>query len=44
LIEINRLRNEVSLDTEQRALLDDLEDYIRKGATAYLKREEKCQL
>jgi exodeoxyribonuclease-1 len=44
LLEINRLRNEVSLDTEQRALLDDLEDYIRKGATAYLKREEKCQL
>jgi len=29
LLEINRLRDEVSLGTEQRALLDDLENYIR---------------
>ena len=29
LLEINRLRDKVSLGTEQRALLDDLENYIR---------------
>ncbi|MFC1812207.1 exonuclease domain-containing protein [Thermodesulfobacteriota bacterium] len=31
LLEINRLRNEVGLDTEQSALLDDLENYIRNS-------------
>ena len=31
LLEINRLRNEVDLNTEQRLLLDDLENYIRNS-------------